>query len=234
MKRFYKQAEAGTAPGGHTVRLDGKALRTPLQHPFILPTAALAAAAAAEWQAQAGDISPADMPLNQLANTMIDKGRGDDRAAMNAEMLKYAGSDLVCYYATHPAELVARQESLWHPLLGWLHDAHGVILRPVSGIRYEEQPAESLQMMEKIVAGLPPDDFTVAQAAMGLTGSAVIGLALASGRISADQAFAAATVDEAFQLEKWGEDEIARKKLDRLRAELTVLEKFRFLVKASL
>lgn len=233
MKKFYKQAEGGTAPGGYTVRLDGQTLRTPLRHPVLVPSAALAAAMAAEWDAQAGEIVTASMPLTQLVCTMIDKADSHERAEMNAEIVKYASSDLVCYLALNPAELVARQEALWHPLLGWLQDEYGVVLQPVKGIQYVQQPEESLKKIADIVGGLDAARFTAAQVVTGVTGSAVIALCMAAGRIGAAQAYDAATVDEVFQLEKWGEDAIARKRLERIDGELTAVEKFLFLMKGG-
>lgn len=230
-KRFYKQAEAGTAPGGYTVRLDGKNIKTPLQNALIVPTATMAAAMAAEWEAQAEEVNPAAMPLNQLVNTMLDKATGHERAAMNAEIVKYAGSDLVCYFATHPADLLARQEAVWHPLINWIFDEYGVVLKTVQGIQYINQPADDMAIVKERVAGLSPADFTVVQAVTGLTGSAVIGLAVCAGRLGAQQAFEAAGVDETYQLEKWGEDKLARDKLNHLLSELETVEKFRFLMR---
>ncbi|MFN7112969.1 MAG: ATP12 family chaperone protein [Alphaproteobacteria bacterium] len=233
MKRFYKEAAAGTAPNGHTVRLDGNILRTPLRAPVILPSALLAAALAAEWAAQEGEIAPGTMPLTQLVCTMIDKAEGHERPEMEAEIVKYAASDLVCYFATHPADLVARQEKYWHPLLSWIQDEYGVILQPVSGIQYTVQDKAGLEKLRQVVRGLDAARFTVVQAVTGMTGSAVIALAMAAGRLGAAQAYEAAMVDEIFQLEKWGEDEIARKRLQHIEAELTGVEKFMFLIKAS-
>lgn len=233
MKRFYKQAEAGTAPGGYAVRLDGTPLRTPLRHPVIVAGMPLALALAAEWEGQSEEIVPAAMPLTQLVCTMIDKVGGHERADMAAEIVKYAGSDLVCYFAATPADLLARQETLWHPLLAWMQDEHGVVLKHVTGIRYVAQDVAAMKKVADIVAGLEAPAFTAAQAVTGITGSAVIGLCMASGRIGAAQAFAAATVDEAYQLEKWGEDEMARKRLQKIEADLTAVEKFLFLLKTS-
>jgi len=230
-KRFYKQAEASTAPGGYTVRLDGKNIKTPLQHALIVPTASMAAAMAAEWDAQTAEINPAAMPLNQLVNTMIDKATGHERPVMNAEIVKYAGSDLVCYFAAHPSDLVARQESVWCPLVNWIRDEYGVVLNTVQGIRYISQPEDSMATVRTIVEKLSPADFTAVQAVTGLTGSAVIALAVAAGRLGPQQAFEAAGVDETYQLEKWGEDKIARDKLDNLLRELETIEKFRFLMR---
>lgn len=233
MKRFYKQAEAGTAPGGHVIRLDGKAIKTVMQHNLIL-SQPLAEAIAAEWQAQGENIIPASMPLMQLASTMTDKcGPGPDRLAMNAELVKYAASDLVCYFAATPEGLVKRQEEHWLPLLQWLNDTHGATLEPVTGIKYHNQPPESLERLNKAIAALPPADFTVAQAATSVTGSTVIALALLDGYLDGDAAYAAATVDENWQLETWGEDAQARKRLDHIKRELHAIARFRDLVNAA-
>jgi chaperone required for assembly of F1-ATPase len=226
MKKFYSIAEAGTAPGGHTVRLDGKTIKTPLQHPFIVPTAKLAAALAAEWAAQENEVVPASMPLNLLANTMIDKAHGHERRAMEQALIDYGASDLVCYMALNPEELVTLQESHWQPLIDWMKEAHGIVLEPVRGIQYHHQPAESLNKIALLVEGLDPATFTATQAAAGATGSLVIGLALAQGRLTAGSAFDAACVDELYQLEKWGDDALARKRLDTILADLQAVETF--------
>ncbi len=233
MKRFYKQAEAGTAPGGHVVRLDGTPLRTPLRQVVTLPTAAAAAAIAAEWAAQGEEIVPASMPVTQLVCTMIDKADSHERPDMEAEIVKYAGSDLICYFAAHPADLVARQERLWHPLLAWMHDEHGIVLKYVSGIQYVAQDAAVSDTVAAIVKDMDAASFTAAQAVTGITGSAVIALCMAAGRIGAAQAFDAATVDEVFQLEKWGEDALARKRLQKIEADLIGVEKFLYLIRTS-
>lgn len=233
MKRFYKQAEAGTAPGGHVVRLDGAPLRTPLRHVVMLPNVAAAAAVAAEWAAQGAEIIPASMPVTQLFCTMIDKADSHERPDMEAEIVKYAGSDLVCYFATHPADLVERQEKLWHPLLAWMQDEHGIVLKHVSGIQYVAQDAAVARAVAAIVRDMDAASFTAAQAVTGITGSAVIALCMAAGRIGAAQAFDAATVDEVYQLEKWGEDTLARKRLQKIEADLTSVEKFLYLIRTS-
>lgn len=230
LKKFYQQAEAGTAPGVgaplHVIRLDGRILKTPSKETLSVPTSALAAAIAAEWQAQKEHILPDTMPLTQLANTMQDKAMGPDRAAMNAEVCKYGESDLTCYLATSPPDLVKRQEEAWLPLLEWLATDKSITLEPVRGIQYREQPPRSLAALREVVTGLPADAFTAAQAVLGATGSVVIGLAIAEGRITPEAAYQAACVDELFQLEKWGDDDIARARLERIRRDIEAVVRF--------
>ena len=224
IKKFYQLAEAGTAPGEgevtHVVRLDGRIVKTPLKNTLALPTAALAQAIAHEWQAQGDVVIPDSMPLTQLANTMIDKSAGDERPVLNDEICKYTGTDLVCYLATSPPELVKRQEDLWLPLLEWLESTFGARLTAIRGIRYEAQPVDSLSCLEHLIHQLSPADFTVVQAMTGITGSVVIGLAMLNGYIDADKAHEAACVDEIYQLEKWGEDKLARDRITRMAHEI--------------
>jgi chaperone required for assembly of F1-ATPase len=232
MKRFYKSAEAGTAPGGFVVRLDGKPIKTVMQHHLILQSQPLAEAIANEWQTQGADIVPSSMPLMQLATTMADKVKGADRAAMNVEILKYGASDLVCYFAATPPDLVKRQEQHWLPLLQWLEREHGARLEHISGIQYHNQPQDSLETLNKIITGLSSEDFTVVQSATAVCGSLVIALALMDGYLDAAGAYEAACVDEIYQLEKWGEDNLARKRLDHIKSELEAIVRFRDLVRA--
>jgi chaperone required for assembly of F1-ATPase len=233
MKKFYKKAEAGTAPGGYVVRLDGKTIKTPLKNHQIVPSPQLAAEMAMEWDRQGDEIKPAIMPLTQLANTMIDKGQGADRAEITEQLLDFGASDLLCYFAATPPELAMRQKKLWQPLLDWVRQEYGIHLLTVEGIQYITQPDESQEKLQVLIEGLEASDFTVLQAAASAAGSVVIGLALMAGKISAGEAHAAACVDEAFQLEKWGEDTEARTRLENIKAELSVIARFHELVKAT-
>ncbi|MEX2520796.1 MAG: ATP12 family protein, partial [Paracoccaceae bacterium] len=141
MKRFYKTAAHAPAPGGWTVALDGRPIRTPARAAFYAPTAALAEAAAAEWAAQTDLVRPPDMPITRAINTAIDRTTPEYDAV--AEMVAaYGGSDLVCYRAEAPAGLRARQVEAWDPLLAWAHDAHGARLIAATGVMHALQPEE--------------------------------------------------------------------------------------------
>jgi len=233
MKKFYKSAEAGTAPGGYVIRLDGKVVKTPLQNLLLLQSKALAEAMAQEWQGQDTEIKPVSMPLTQLANTMVDKSNGHDRPAMNAEIVKYGGSDLICYFATHPADLVRLHQQRWNPLLAWMKEKHGIVLDVVSGIQYRQQSSATLDKLKHLVENLDAADFTIVQSVTATTGSVTIALALLEGDISAEEAFQAACVDEIYQLKTWGADEPAQKKLDAIEADLKTIVQFRDLLSAS-
>jgi chaperone required for assembly of F1-ATPase len=206
MKRFYKTAtirEDGS--GGHALLLDGRPVRTPGRAPLIVPSAALADAIAGEWNAQGETIDPRTMPLTGLANAAIDRV-APDREAFAAGLARYGESDLLCYRSEGPARLVARQGELWDPILAWARHRYDVDFETVCGIVHAAQPEETVERLARAVGAR--DAFALAGLSplVTVSGSLVIALALAEGAIDADQAWAAATLDETWQAEQWGED----------------------------
>jgi len=203
-KRFYSTVEVGA--GGATL-LDGKPVRTPARQALAGPTPALAQAIADEWRAQGEFINPAEMPLTRLANSIID-GVTDAVDAVAADIGKYLASDLLFYRADAPAGLVERQALHWDPLLDWAGEALGTRFVLGQGVIHVAQPAEALAAGR---AAIPSDAWRLGalHVVTTLTGSAVIALALLRGRLSADAAWQAAHVDEDWNMDQWGRDEIA-------------------------
>jgi len=224
-KRFYKTAHAAPLGEGHTVMLDARTLKTPRQAPLLLPTRALADLIAAEWQAQTGVINLAAMPVTRLAFTAADHVAAAANETL-AEVVSYASTDLLCYFAEAPAGLVKRQEAEWGPLLDWAADELGLRLERAQGIVHHAQPAASLEQMTALVDST--DDFTLAGLAfaVGLYGSAVLALAVWRGRLSGEAAYEVSRLDEAFQQEQWGVDDDAAERTARRRLEAVMLDQW--------
>ncbi len=218
-RRFYKIVATTKGAGGWNVTLDGKLLRSPAKKDFNLPTQALAQGIAAEWDAQLEQIRPNSMPLMQLAATAIDR-IGPERARIVADVAGYGGTDLVCYRASQPPALVEREAQAWDPLLDWLRRRYDVSLKATSGIVAVEQPKATMEALTRVVEG--HDDFALGCLAtmVHAVGSLVIGLAVAEGEITPEQAAHAAQLDELYQAERWGEDKEA---VDRRVAQLAEL-----------
>jgi chaperone required for assembly of F1-ATPase len=228
VKRFYKDVSVGA---DNTVQLDNRTMKTPKGAPFVLPTRELAEAIAEEWRAQEGDIKPETMPLTRLAHAAID---GASESALIAEQAAaYAKSDLLCYRAEHPDELVIRQARQWGPLLDWLAETHGARLKHATGIGFVEQPPEALARLSERVGRLDPFALVALHTATSITGSLALGLALAQGRLTAREAFALSRLDEDFQAERWGRDAEAEARATRLLADLEAAERFIKLIPLS-
>jgi len=206
-RRFYHEVSVGDGEGGVCLLLDGRPARTPGRRTLAAPTRALAEAIAAEWQAPAETIDPAKMPLTRLANSILD-GVAAAHEEVAAEIEKYLGSDLLFYRAEGPHELAERQARHWDPILAWAHEALGARFVLAQGIVHAAQPEPALAGAR---AAIPHDPWRLGavHAVTTLTGSALIALALLHGRLATDDAWAAAHVDEDWNIEQWGRDEIA-------------------------
>ncbi|HYL48320.1 MAG TPA: ATP12 family protein [Stellaceae bacterium] len=230
MKRFFKTAAVGETPAGFSVLLDGKPIRTPAKAPLVVRSKKLAEAIAAEWQAQGDTIKPSGLPLTRLAGTAIDLV-AQRRKQIVAEIAKYATTDLVCYRAEEPSELAGRQQRAWQPHLDWA-SARFAPLAITAGVTPIAQTADALATYRRAVAAY--DDMTLAalHLATATLGSLVLALALIEGRIAADEAFAAAELDQSFQIERWGEDAEATARRAAVRDDVTLAARFAALHRA--
>jgi len=213
-KRFYEVAAAVAAGDGFGVALDRRSVKTPAKHLLAVPSRALAEALAAEWARQGAQIDPADMPLTRLVNSALD-GVALRSAEVEADVVKFAASDLVCYRAGEPASLVAAQTLAWDPLLRFVKDRLGARFTLAEGVMFTAQPDSAIAAIAAAVraqvgAGpAAPLRLAGLHAMTALTGSVVIALAVASREIDAAAGWAAAHVDEDYQLKTWGSDEEA-------------------------
>lgn len=224
-KRFYKEVGTVEDAAGFGVSLDGRALKTPGGAYFRVPTRSLAKGVADEWDAQGERILPASMPLTQFAFAAVDHtpGRRED---LVAHVAKYGETDLCCHRADQPAALAARQSAAWDPLLDWARAELKLDLPVVVGVMAARIEPSVMDQLRHIAKG--QDDFrlTLLAHATGLAGSAIIGLALTYCLIDAVRAYDAATIDEHWSIERWGEDGEARARLDGMRAEFEALARF--------
>ena len=225
MKRFYRAAEIEVRDGLYQVTLDGKPARTPARRALALPRRDAAAAIAAEWATQPDEFEPADLRLTRLANTAIDRVAGN-RARVIEEIARFATTDLICYRATEPPELVRRQHESWQPLVDWAAARYGARLAVTAGVVPAAQTPETLAALACAIEGYDDFALTALHAATAAAGSLMIGLALAEGRIDAEQGYAASCLDEHFQAETWGLDREAEQRRAALKADIEAAARF--------
>lgn len=224
-KRFYKEALAVAKDGGWRIELDGRPVRSPGKRELRLPSETLVAATAAEWAAQGEFIDPASMPLTRLINSAIDGVAGRE-SEVAAEVVKYSLSDLLCYRAAEPPDLVARQAQTWDPVLDWAEARLGVAFVRQTGLMPVAQPPAIAAAMAEALSGLDALRLAALHVMTTLMGSALLALAVLEGRLDAEAAWSAAHVDEDYQIAAWGEDAEAQARRERrgidMRAAATV------------
>lgn len=220
VKRFYQTVSTRPEEAGYSVRLDERPVRTPARRILVLPTLETATMVADEFARQEKVVDPATMPLTRLANTVID-AVADDPQPVLEDVLRFASSDLLCYRAGHPEALVALQNEMWDPILEWARNTLGANMALGEGVMHVEQPREAILAINVQLRNYT-DPFAIAglHVVTTLTGSALLALAVAEGQIDVEKAWAAAHVDEDWNISRWGEDREAAERRSRRREEM--------------
>ena len=224
-KRFWKAATVVPGAGGFAVHLDGRAVKTPAKAALLLPTQALAEAVAAEWQAQGEKVDPTTMPVTRAANAALDKVAAQ-HAEVAALIAAYGETDLLCYRAERPEELVCLQAAAWDGWLDWAEARYGARLATTRGVVPIAQPEAALAALAARVAGCDIWELAALHDLVGLTGSLVLGLAVAEGALGAEAAWDASRIDETWQIAQWGDDEEAAELAALKRQALLAAERF--------
>ncbi|HVL21601.1 MAG TPA: ATP12 family protein [Amaricoccus sp.] len=217
-KRFWTAARPIAEAGGFGVALDAHPLKTPAGAALVVPSEALAAAIAAEWDALAGEIRPDRLPLTRAANSAIDRILPDPGPVADA-IADYGGTDLLCYRAAAPQALADRQAAGWDPWLAWAAREFHAPLVAVTGIVHQPQPEASLAALRAAVAAYGPFALAGLHGLVALSGSLVLGLAVARGALAPDAAWELGRLDETWQAEHWGLDAEAEAAADAARAD---------------
>jgi len=227
MKRFYKDTAVEAGEGDFRVLLDGRPMRTPAKAVLVVPSGALAEAIAAEWRAvpEKADINVSHLPLTRLAATGLDRVTPQRKHVVD-ETAKYGACDLLCYRAADPASLVQRQSEMWQPLLDWTAERYGASLSVATGTTFVTQPHGALAALHRAVTAHSALALSALYNLTHIAGSLVIGLAISEGRLDGAQAFAAAQLDELYQIERWGSDPIAEQRHDGIRRDLEAGARF--------
>jgi chaperone required for assembly of F1-ATPase len=225
--RFYESVTVGADDEGFAILLDGRRAKTPAQQGLVAPARALAEAVAAEWEKQREVIDPSLMPLTRLSNSIID-GVAKAPARVTAQVAAYLDSDMLCYRADTPRGLVARQAAHWDPIIVWADEVLGAPFIVSPGVIFVAQPQETLRQAR---AAIPEDPWRLGavHAITTLTGSALLALAVLRRRLDVDQAWRAAHVDEDWNMEVWGRDQMALERralrFAEMQAAVTLLER---------
>lgn len=223
--RIYKESTVSTYGKYYNVRLDGQPIYTPAGNRLNLPNHSIAKAIAAEWQNQKTTIDPASMSFMKLASTAIDRV-APHRETVIKNIIAYGGTDLLCYRAENPAELVEAQAKAWQPILDWLAQESGAYLKVTSGVVHLEQGQETLDALDRMVRSFEDFSLTVVYQFTQMFTSLSLALAVAKGRIDWSEGTDLAFLDETFQAKRWGEDHEAIIRVNNMRKEIEQMARF--------
>jgi chaperone required for assembly of F1-ATPase len=204
-KRFYKSVDVVEIEGNFLVQLDGKPIKTPGKNTVAVPSDKLAQMLKAEWEAQEKEIDPAKMPVTRLVNTIVERA-AETLDAVKAEIVKFAGNDLMLYRADSPVELVELQEKQWGAALALFEKRYDVRFEPITGIMHKEQPAELATRLNEVLDRYGAFSSFATMLLTSITGSGVLAVGLAEDIYPVEEAWENAYLDENYQAQLWGED----------------------------
>lgn len=227
-KRSWTRAQTVVLDGGFAVHLDGRPLRLPDGTELRCEGRTLADAVSDEWNRAAGGEKGGlfhleDVVLTGLAGTLQ---RQVEAASLVDRLIGFVDGELLCYRATHPEALAARQAALWQPWLDWLRDSFGIEMLVTSGVMPIRQESQTSQGLRDILTRSSPAMLVALGVLVPALGSLVLGLAVAFRRLDAAEALLVARLDETFQASQWGEDPEAAQRAARLRSELGMAMRF--------
>jgi chaperone required for assembly of F1-ATPase len=232
VKRFYQQVTSGPVEGGFGVQLDGKPVKTPAHQALAVPSASLAAAMAEEWAAQGETIVPSSMPLMQFASTALDR-MPLTRGQVQGYVAGFGASDMLCYRADSPVDLVGLQSVQWQPWLDWAARELDAPLAITAGVVPVTQEQDSLSALRRRIESYDDWALTALQSLAPCLGSLVLSLAVVEGKLAAAEAFDLSRLEERFQNERWGQDHEAKTRSDGLRQEVLAAARLLELVRAN-
>lgn len=219
MKRFYKDVCVDEIDGGYRTLLDGRPLKTPAKATLVCPVMGLAKAVAAEWERQVETIEPSAMPVTRLATTATDRMPELRKAAIQ-EITDYTDTDLLCYRAPKPDDLVRRQHEAWQPPLDRMQQRYGIRFEVTGSLLPASQPKATIDGVCKLVEAIGDWPLVGVHGATTALGSVVLALALWHGEIDATGAADASLLDEMFEIEQWGQERDATRRHDALRRDI--------------
>lgn len=225
MKRLYREATVIDQADGFAIALDGKPVKTPGKLPLVMPSSRLASLVAGEWNAQGDKVDPEVMQYTRLVNTTLD--RVETRMTeVGTEVAGFGGSDLLCYRADEPEDLIALQGEVWDPYITWANGFFDIKMKTTTGIMPVKQDGKTLSALKDAVMANTPYEMTVLHALTGGLGSLILALAYTKGHANLNDVWAASQLDEMYQVDKWGEDDEDTAKRDLLRNEMAVAATF--------
>ncbi|MGB9151917.1 MAG: ATP12 family protein [Alphaproteobacteria bacterium] len=210
---------------GFTVYRDADALQTPKNLHVTVPTRTLAEAIVAECVGQGERLDLRQMPMTQMTLTALDI-TASHRGEVITGIVRYGENELVCLRATEPEDLVAEQNKAWQPYLDWCREKFKVELQTGHGITPVQQKPEALTELRAVVQTYDTFPLTGLSEAVGVSGSLVLGLALATKHADTAAVFQTAELDQLWQAKKWGIDPAMQGRHEEIKRDLEICAKW--------
>mgnify|MGYP001133532183 CR=1 FL=1 len=149
---------------------------------------------------------------------------GKSRKEVIDRLVVFSQTDMLLFWG-HEKDLIERQEKVWGPILQWANNEINVEFVKTQGLDVPENKASGEKLKDYLNSFSDKELAAFYVAALNMK-SVLLAIALVKKRLSADEAFNAAFLDELWQAESWGVEKEAEKRRIELKKELHEIEDF--------
>ena len=220
MKKFWEKVSIKKiSSDSFCVMLDKRILKTPLKRDLILPNLNLAEEIVKEWDQDSKKINTESMIFYGLISTSLDKIIDNKNLYIN-DILDYVDTDLICYRAESPKELVELQKNKWDPIILFIEKYIGIKVQVFQGIFPKKQHTTVHTKLTNLINQFSIFEISVLHRITNITGSIFLSLCVLKKDISKKEVFELSVLDELWQSENWGFDEEISQKRKEISIEL--------------
>lgn len=226
MKKFWKKIEIrqSSSKKFHLL-LDNKKLTTPMKKELVLPSEILVNEVLREWDQNSDNINIDDLVFYGVLSTAIDKVNLKKDAYVN-DIIDFIDTDLICYRAESPNDLIALQNKSWNPILLLIEKYIDVKIKVFKGVMPSNQDQKVHTEIKKLISNLSDVQISVLHRITNLIGSIFLSLCILKKDLLKEDAFECSFLDELWQAKNWGHEEDASIKRNKIRLELNRLIHF--------
>ena len=204
MKRFYKTVDISTQPP-YEILLDGKSIKTPLKKTLSVNSIILAEKIAEEWSKIEDTIQADDMPITQLVSTALDKIDGFEKDIID-QILAYIHGDTLLYITKEDPLLYSKQQEQWLPLIDLMNKEIGAEYQIQETLLPTDQSNEIITFWKQYLEKLDIYELNAFQVGVSLTSSPILIYHIFKNKLTQEDVFTHALLEELHQNELWGTD----------------------------
>ena len=226
MKKFWKIVQVKKKlKNSFEILLDKRILKTPMQKDLIFSNYKIAKETALEWDIDEKEINTENMVFYGLISTAIDK-ISNDKVSYIDNVLGFINTDLICYRADKPNELIDLQNSSWNPIISFIKKYIDVELKFFIGVMPSKQSLEIFNRLKTLINSFSDIEISALHRMTNLTGSIFISICILKGDVLKNEAFELSFLDELYQAKNWGVEQESLDKRDKIAKELNRIISF--------
>ena len=220
MKKFWKKVSIKKiSSNSFQIMLDERILQTPLKRELVLPNLNLTQEIVKEWDQVSKNINTESMIFYGLISTSLDKII-DNKNLYIDDILDYIDTDLICYRAENPKELVELQKNKWDPIILLIEKYIGTKVHVFEGVLHKKQHYTVHDRLNNLINQFDIFEISALHRITNITGSIFLSLCVLKKDISKNEIFELSFLDELWQEKNWGFDEENSQKRKEISIEL--------------